>query len=80
MKIEFGPRNDFLFPASSSNPFGILGHGTCDTDLGGRYGFNRGVCYNEVECVLKVKVKLLSYDLFRYIPHLDISIKSKIMY
>ena len=34
-----------------SNPFGILGHDPCATNLEGRNV--TGICYNEVECLLK---------------------------
>ena len=34
-----------------SNPFGILGHEACPTNLDGRNV--TGICYNEVECLLK---------------------------
>ena len=34
-----------------SNPFGILGHDPCATNLDGRNV--TGICYNEVECLLK---------------------------
>ena len=34
-----------------SNPFGILGHEACGSNLDGRNV--TGICYNEVECLLK---------------------------
>ena len=34
-----------------SNPFGILGHESCDSNIEGRNV--TGICYNEVECLLK---------------------------
>ena len=34
-----------------SNPFGILGHEACGSNLEGRNV--TGICYNEVECLLK---------------------------
>ncbi len=46
----FANRKGRLF----SNPFGILGHATCQTgNVGNIKGSLTGECYNEVECVLR---------------------------
>ncbi len=44
-----GRRDPRLF----SNPFGILGHDVCQTNAGANYKDAGGVCYNEMECLLK---------------------------
>ena len=41
-----------------SNPFGILGHEACPTTLKGRNV--TGICYNEMECLLRLVLDIFS--------------------